>query len=54
MSKSFKHVVQDSPGTGLGIPVKSKKCSYRAIIIDNTSVLYFGILKIAEYLLKQS
>ena len=24
MAKSFKDVVQDSPGTGLGIPVKTK------------------------------
>ena len=29
MATSFKDVVQDSPTTGLGIPVKTKKPLYR-------------------------
>ena len=30
------------------------KCSYRTVIADNTSVLYFRIQKISEFSLKRS
>ena len=34
MAKSFKDVVQDSPGTGLGIPVKTKNPRSRTNILS--------------------
>ena len=44
MAKSFKDVVQDSPRTGLGIPVPTKTPSFEPILTFRTKICIWNLI----------